>query len=316
METMEQNKEAILGIGQLSVKEPMYGIIDIGSNTMRLSCYKIVGKELSYVFHKKSMAGLASYINQDGDLTEKGIEKAVKILNDFHKISDSIGLEQVYVIATASLRNVSNTLDIIKMIKDRTSYEVEVLTGEEEAMFDFVGATFFTKAAEGLITDIGGGSTELVFYSGETVSKAVSIPIGSLKLYTEKVKKFFPKKNEVDEIRKCVKEELKKLQIKRQEKVIVGVGGTNRAVCKLYNDTYDLPSNNRIMECSKISDMFLQISENKDLGRKQILQIIPERIHTILPGMIVLEEIINCYNCEQVEISPWGVREGYLLVKL
>ena len=110
----------------------MYGVIDIGSNTVRLSCYKVVKKELIYVFHKKNMAGLASYVEKSGKLSDKGIKASIDILNDFKKIVSCVGLDQLFVIATASFRNVSNTKEIVDQIYKNTGLMVDVLTGEEE----------------------------------------------------------------------------------------------------------------------------------------------------------------------------------------
>ncbi len=294
----------------------MYGIIDIGSNSMRLSCFKRTEKDLSYVFHKKYMAGLASYVTKKNLLSERGIDKAVEILTDFKKIISSVGIENVSIIATASIRNVNNTEEILEQIKERTGLDVEVLTGKEEALCDFVGATHFTKASEGIVVDIGGGSTELVFFSDSQVEEAVSIPYGSLNMYTKHVTKLFPKKKEIHEIQSLVRKELEHISSWNGNRVILGVGGTSRAVCKLYNDFYDLPITNRKISCDKLSKLLEELKDDKEFCMRKLLQIIPERIHTILPGLLIMDEIIRFYDCKEVEISSWGVREGYLIDRI
>ena len=294
----------------------MYCIIDIGSNTMRLSCYRVIDRQLTYVFHKKRMAGLASYVEENGNLLKKGLDKAIEILNDFKKIIQSVGIDTVFIIATASFRNVNNTQEILTQIKDATDFDVEVLSGEEEAVYDFIGASHLTSSRDGIVVDIGGGSTEIVFYSDGIIEKALSLPFGSLNLYSKKVAKLFPKKEEVHDIRKLIKDSLDKLAITKDNQTILGVGGTNRAVCKLYNEYFGLPSDNKVMKCSKITKMLHKIREDKRIALSYILQIIPERIHTIIPGMIIMDEINKYYQCKDVEVSSWGVREGYLIQKL
>lgn len=294
----------------------MYCIIDIGSNTMRLSCYRVIDQQLTYVFHKKRMAGLASYVEENGNLTKKGLEKAIEILSDFKKIIQSVGIDTVFIIATASFRNVKNTQEILTQIRDTTGFDVEVLSGEEEAIYDFIGASHLSSPRDGMVVDIGGGSTELVFYSGVNIKKALSLPFGSLNLYSKKVEKLFPKKDEVHEIRKLIKDSLDKLGITINNQTILGVGGTNRAVCKLYNEFFSLPSDNKVMKCNKITKMLHKIREDKQIALSYILQIVPDRIHTIIPGMIIMDEINKYYQCNDVEVSSWGVREGYLIQKL
>lgn len=293
----------------------MYGVIDIGSNTVRLSCYKVVNKELIYVFHKKIMAGLASYVEKDGNLSEKGIHRAIDILNDFKKIVTCVGLDQLFIIATASFRNVSNTKKIVEDIYKNTGLMVEVLSGEEEAVCDFVGSTYHTSYKQGMVVDIGGGSTELVCFDKGQSGKAVSIPIGSLNFFYRYVEKIFPTEKEEKEIRKLAREELEKLGIKKQC-MIVGVGGTYRACLKLYNDYYEMGTDNQSMDSDKISYMLEQLSSGKKIKKNRILRIVPDRIHTILPGMILMDEINKAYKCKKVEVSSWGVREGYLIREL
>lgn len=299
----------------------MYGIVDIGSNTMRLSCYRVVDKHLLHVFHKKTMVGLAGYINEDNCLSKKGIKMAIDTLNDYNNIVKCVGLDQLYVIATASFRNVDNTDEIVKAIKEQTGIKVAVLSGKEEAMYDFKGATYCTDAKSGIVVDIGGGSTELVWFDQKEVRDAVSIPVGSLNTFTRFVDQFFPDQEEENEIRMHVRNTLEKFidesdALAKHNDLILGVGGTNRACAKLYNDFYDLDTKNTRMECEKISLMLKRIMKGKKSDRKRILKMVPDRIHTIIPGIIVLDEIYKYYQCKEIELSAGGVREGFMLEKL
>lgn len=293
----------------------MYGIIDIGSNTMRLSCYRVVEKTLLPTFHKKYMAGLAGYVTEEHFLSEEGIQVIINALKDFRNIVMCVGLDKCYVIATASLRNVENTEDILKTISEETGFEVVVLSGKQEALYDFKGATYNTTQDSGMVVDIGGGSTELVCFNDQKAEHAISIPLGSLSMFSKHVNDLFPAVEEQAHIRSHVHEELEKLNIKEQKHVL-GVGGTIRACMKLYNDYYKLDSTNTEMECAKINQMLLDMLDNPKKAMKKILKIVPDRIHTILPGLLVLDEINSYYKCNQVQLSAWGVREGYMIEKV
>lgn len=293
----------------------MYGIIDIGSNTMRLSCYRVVDRSLISVFHKKAMAGLAGYVDERKNLSQEGIQKAISTLNDFQKIIMCVGLDNLYVIATASFRNVENTEEIVDQILAATGMNVQVLSGEQEAIYDFNGARYKDHMEDGLVVDIGGGSTELVPFSGDHVSHAASIPLGSLNLFSKCVEGLFPTKEEEQMIRNRIQKELDKLDLE-PKKEILGVGGSNRSCLKLYNDYYNLDAENREMECAKIRVMLHVFCTNQKLFMKRILKIVPDRIHTIIPGMIALDEISSRYHCENVKVSDWGVREGFLIERI
>ncbi len=294
----------------------MYGIIDMGSNTIRLSCYRVANQDFYPVFHNKHMAGLASYV-EDGKLSKKGIAKAIDILNDFKNITHSVGFDDVFVIATASIRNVSNTNAIIEEIMERTGFRVQVLSGEKEAELDFIGATHCISEEEGIVVDIGGGSTELVFFKDKKIERAVSIPVGSLNLFSEHVERILPKKKEILEIREKIRQQLYQSdlpQVKRD--IVLGVGGTNRATGKLYNEFYDMKLENTIVPCADITKLIDQFMDDKSEVGKQILKIVPARMHTIIPGMLIMDEIQKLYHCKTMKISSWGVREGYLIEKM
>ena len=139
------------------------GIADVGSNTIRLSIYRWEGTQFKLLLNKKVMAGLAGYI-KDGALSDSGILVACRTLAGFRALLDNFGLHDLYVFGTASLRNIVNTEDAVQTIREVTGLTVEVLSGADEAALSFQGAAAGGGASSGLLTDIGGGSTELVAY--------------------------------------------------------------------------------------------------------------------------------------------------------
>lgn len=309
----------------------MFGVIDIGSNTIRLSCYKTEkngapdGRPLHYVIHKKSIAGLASYIKEDGALSEKGIKKLLEVLTEMRELTKSLGLQDIFVFATASLRNIINTDAVLLRAKEATGYEIQVITGEEEARLDFLGAMAQAdgqrEAGEGhtsgMLVDIGGGSTELVEYEDRKIRKAVSVPVGSLNLRERFVEDILPEPEEIRQMKKAVKKELSQLgEWENETARMIGVGGTCRAVCKLYNEKYGKNVENQRMETGKIQEMLQEFREDPKKEMRTILRVVPDRIHTIIPGMTVLTTILKWYDIKEVQVSEWGVREGYLLDKL
>ena len=82
----------------------MYGIIDIGSNTMRLSIYKYENNEIHPMLTKKITAGLAGYVNGAGYMTTKGIDKTIEYLHDFRMVLDNVPLKETFEIGRASCR--------------------------------------------------------------------------------------------------------------------------------------------------------------------------------------------------------------------
>jgi exopolyphosphatase/guanosine-5'-triphosphate,3'-diphosphate pyrophosphatase len=294
----------------------MYGVIDIGSNTMRLSVYKKGSQDLTLLFNKKNAAGLAAYVDSEGCLSSEGIERAVEVLTVFSRLIENIGLKEVYAFATASLRNVANSEAAAREISARTGFEIQVLSGEEEGLFDFIGATRYMRLRRGLMVDIGGGSTELVSYSEGNARRALSLPIGSLNLYLKHVSDILPTTTEIQEMRVRVRAELDEIRFSQRHAVICGVGGTARNLCKLNNHAYRMDRGNRSVDTIRLRKMLAAFGEDRVLAKNKILQVAPDRIHTMIPGMVLLDEIAQRIGAGVIEVSEKGLREGYLFTKI
>lgn len=294
----------------------MYGIIDIGSNTMRLSCYKVVDKKMKYVFHKKKMVGLASYVDEENNLSEKGIKKAQETLLDFKTIITSVGLDEIYVIATASLRNINNSDTVLQVLKKNTILPIKILSEEEEAVYEFRGANANIKLKNCIMMDVGGGSTEIVFCKDSEILQTESIPIGSLNIYKNFVKGIMPTRTEIKKIYSDVKKRIKDIDCNEEVHVALGVGGTARAIYKIQNELFQMPAKCKEVEISQLNELLTRFIEKPEDIIKKVLQIAPERIHTIVPGLLIIKAIMERFGCENMVVSKWGVREGYVLSRL
>ena len=244
------------------------GIVDLGSNTIRLSIYHWEGQDFRLLLNKKTMAGLAGYV-QGGVLSDSGILVACRTRSSYRALLDNFQVSKMHVFATASLRNISNTGEAVETIRDVTGIPVEVLSGDEEAALSFKGAVLPGGVSTGLLADIGGGSFELVSYEDMSITSACSLPVGSLSLYTRFVNGLFPTPEERKAMRSMTAEELRELY---------------KLLKKDGRDTL-----------------------------RQILHAAPDRVHTLVPGLVILNTIIKAYGVEQVTASSSGVREGYLM---
>ena len=127
----------------------------------------------------------------------------------------------------------------------------------------------------------------------------------------------WPKKKELKKIRTAVASALKEawLPEQRVEKVC-GVGGTARAVLKIANAWYEKPAGNRSLTPAEVRRLTRLLLERDHQARKLILRSCPDRVHTILPGMMLMNTLTEKLCCGELYISPYGVREGYLCHKL
>lgn len=296
----------------------IYAIMDIGSNTVRLSVYKERDGEAVSLFSEKDQVSLKSYV-KDGRLTNKGIKRLYNTLYKFKAVVDNFGdIDGVYPFATATVRDVANRKEVLDLMKKDLDLDIEILSGEEEAKLAFVGASVSTEVKEGVLCDIGGGSTEVVIIGQGKVIKSNSLSIGSLSAFNDYVDGLFVDKDSKKLIENRVLQLFDDSSIYKEDfKILSAVGGSARAALNFYKDYYKLEDDARSMDVKDFDAMVKDLIKKSDKKKmRMILDIKPDRIHTLLPGMIILNEIAKFFNIETINVSQTGVREGYVYSKL
>ena len=296
----------------------IYAIMDIGSNTVRLSVYKEKDGQAVNLFSEKEQVSLKSYV-KDGRLSEKGIKRLYSTLSKFKAVVDNFDdIDEVHPFATATVRDVANRSEILSLMKDKLGLEIEILSGEEEAQLAFVGAAVSTDVKEGVLCDIGGGSTEVVLIDQGKVIKSSSLSIGSLSAFNDYVDGLFANKSSRKKIENRLEQLFDDASMYREEfNVLSAVGGSSRAALMIYKEFYGLDDDVRTMVAKEFDTMVKDIIKKSDKKKMHlILDIKPDRIHTILPGMIIMNKICKFFSVETIKVSQTGVREGYVYSKL
>lgn len=291
-------------------------IIDIGSNSIRLTLYEIENSSFKILFREKIMAGLAGYV-ENGALSAEGMECACAGLLTFRSILQTLHIEHISVFATASLRNISNTQQALGIIRAATGYSVEVLSGESEALLGYAGAMQELHLRSGAFLDIGGASTEIVtFDEGKPVDFA-SFPIGSLSLYRRCVKRILPGQGSLKRLQQEIDKNIQPGHAVLAERpLLVGVGGTARAAFKLAQHYYKISSDCHTITAGQLNGLCSFLCSGKKEASDLILRLEAERIHTLVPGVLILQHIFQLFGAQQLIISKYGVREGYLCKKI
>ena len=296
----------------------MYAIIDVGSNSVRLNIYKNEEGQLSLVFSKKESVGLASYV-KNGQMIPEGINRACEVLSDYRQLLQDLSIGNIHVFATAALRNAKNSRAAADEIRARTGMDIKVISGELEAELDFVGAAHAVDVTRGLLVDIGGGSTELVVYEDGKIQKKISLPVGSLNTYDRYVTNLLPDRAERKAIRQAVLEALKQDADLNYGSypIVCGIGGTIRAANRLNNYLFQLSYSNTRIKVPNIKKMIKLLE--KDEGDSipvdtldVLLKVVPDRVRTVLPGMIILHTLVKHFQSEWIGVTKAGARDGYL----
>lgn len=292
-------------------------IIDIGSNTIRMNIYEVSDGEINKLLSKKKTLGMSNYV-EDDKLTEKGIKKCIKVLEDYRDTLDKMHIEEVYPFGTAGIRNIKNSDEVIQRITDSTSLKIDLISGEKEADCVYRGVSSIYDATNCGIVDIGGGSTEIIIVEDGNVKNEISMPIGSLNLHHTYINTtIFPQKDEVKEIKRHIRSVLDDYKISKfpKEMKFYGVGGSIRAAGEIAEEYFRLEDDEHFSK-KNVKEILDKIMEEDPELLRVILKECPDRIHTQTPGMLILNELMKELKIDSISVSSAGVREGYLRDKL
>lgn len=139
----------------------LVGIVDVGSNTIRMNIYRIENQTFENLLSKKEAVGLVAYIKKKR-YTKEGMDALKDCLLSFKDTAQALHLDGFHVFATASLRNIENTEEVLAYIQKTCDVSIDLLSGEEEARLSFKGALSKIQFENGYYIDTGGGSTEIV----------------------------------------------------------------------------------------------------------------------------------------------------------
>lgn len=292
-----------------------HAIVDIGSNTIRLIIFDINENKNNFkkVLNKKYTAGLITYVH-DGELSGKGIKKLIKTLSSIKNIVIELNVDTFSPFATASLRNLENTEEVLEEVKKDLDIDIDVLEQVEEAFLGNVGIRSEIKVDSGISVDIGGASTEVVYFEEDGPREYINLKTGSLLLFGENVSRILPKKSEIRAIEKSVIRELNSSHFSSKENKLIGIGGTIRTTGKVIADLW-----NEDEKKFTLKDIYKLLNLIKDRNTETIRSIIrtnPARIHTLIPGIIILKILMEKLGIDEIEVSDNGLREGYLIYKV
>lgn len=156
--------------------------IDCGTNSIRLLVTDIVGAAKTDLDRRMQIVRLGQDVDRTGALAPEAIDRTVAATREYVAAARALGVDQIRFCATSAARDASNAADFAAAIAAEVGSPPEILTGQAEARASFLGATRELGSGPTALTDIGGGSTEVITGAGERVTSAVSLDIGSVRL--------------------------------------------------------------------------------------------------------------------------------------
>jgi len=294
-------------------------VIDVGYNSLKMVKYLVEPDGTQRAYGQFGvMARLGEGLEQTGYLGKEPMSGTVEALKLCKESATLDEIKHILLIGTSPVREAINREEFLRTVQEETGMKMRILTGNEEALYGFLGAARSVSAPTILLFDLGGGSLELTYAVKQRIARILSLPLGVLKLTDQYAGKdgAFSKKNRA-RMTKRINQLLpskKELGLDK-DVVLVGTGGTARAMARFHQDSIDYPLNkvhNYVVGVDSVQRMSRQFFKMnmEELGKAEAIG--ADRSQTIAAGALVVRLLMERLDLGALTVSTDGLRDGIL----
>ena len=287
------------------------GIIDVGSNSIRLVVYERASRAPLPVFNEKVLCGLARGLDATGRLNPEGVEMALANIDRFTTLAHNMKVTSLDLLATAAVRDAADGADFMAELARRPGITAHIVSGRDEARFSGFGVVCGMPDASGVMGDLGGGSLELVALGQGGIGASSTLPVGPLRLMSSG--KSDPKRTVVDAI--------ESVPWLREEtgKTFYAVGGAWRSFARLHMEQAGYPLH-IIHHYDIAADEARAVARLIAVQSAKSLEKMPgvsrRRTDTLPLACLALERLLAALKPKNVIFSAFGLREGFYYSRL
>ena len=290
------------------------GVLDIGSNSIRLVVYTGMDRVPIPVFNEKVLCKLGEDLEKTGRLSEVGCRIAIDNIARFTKLVKRMELSEFHAVATAALREALNGSEFVEELERRFHLQINILSGESEATLSALGVLSAFPNLDGVIADLGGGSLELINVVNGKIQNRISLPLGSLRLRT--LKNCNP-----SSFMLVIKDELSRVSwvSKFNKRPVFAVGGSWRNLARMHMSADKYPL--RIIHGYKIASasfiLFLEKITHSSLEELEAMGgVSKKRIKEVTISAGILKSLLELGETNFIIFSAFGIREGCIFKNL
>ena len=290
-------------------------IIDIGSNSARLVVSHIY-KNGAYnmVYNQKEALRLSQKVDGDNLLTEEAYASTIDTMRSFAHMCKIYQADKTIAVATAAIRNASNGADLVAKVAEQTGIQLHIISGNTEAYVSYLGVINTLDVKNGIIFDLGGGSTELILFKNRKILESVSLPLGAVNTTG-----MFNIRNEMpanvyNDLTAFIMSRLSQYPwLKQNNLPLIGVGGTARTIAKIIQRGKKYPAtkiHNYAYPVQTFRTFFNKLRLTNLEQRKKISGLSTERSDIILAGTSIISCLLEATGAKKLITSGCGLREG------
>ncbi|HEX4190117.1 MAG TPA: Ppx/GppA phosphatase family protein [Marmoricola sp.] len=301
------------------------GVLDIGSNTGHLLVVDAHGGAApSPASSYKEPLRLAEHLDEDGAVSDAGIEALTTFVGDALRLAEDKGCEEIYAFATSAVREAVNGDAVLDHVHAHTGARIEVLSGEDEARLTFLAVRRWFGWSSGRlgVFDIGGGSLEVAAGAAEAPDVAWSLPLGAGRLARTYFSGGQPDEDKLRDLRRSIRAD-----IARDAGSMLRGGPLDHAVAtsKTFRSLSRIcgaapssegPHVRRMLAADELESWLPKLVEMTRDEIADLPGVSPDRAHQVVAGAFVASAVFDIFELTELEICPWALREGIILDRL
>ncbi|MGM1017359.1 MAG: Ppx/GppA phosphatase family protein [Actinomycetota bacterium] len=299
------------------------GVLDIGSNTVHMLAAADVrpgGRPLATT-SDRTVLRLMRYLTDDGAITEEGVRALETAVRRAREVADSENVDALLATATSAVREARNGPEVIARIETALGQPLQVLDGETEAELTFLAVRrwFGWSAGQLLLLDIGGGSLEIAAGGEEIPDAAASVPLGAGRMTVQFLPNDPPGEMDVEALRGHAVETLRAVAPRfaalPKPDHVVGSSKAIRSLAKLAG--YPVPgwsgTDRMLLPRTALGSWIPRLARLPASARQELPGITADRTFQIVAAAVSLHAAMTVLRIDELEVSPWALREGVLL---
>jgi hypothetical protein len=291
---------------------PPLAVIDIGSNSGRVVVYRVEADGgLRIQATTRAALRLVREVDVGHVLSAEAIERTLEALRDFRAISAGAGAQRIVAVATAALRDAENAPALLERIRTELGLEVQIISGEQEAWYGFVGAVTGLPVEHGVLFDLGGGSMQLTRFRERRRLTSWSLPLGSLRLSGAFLASDPPKGAEIRRLHDHVRRALEEAGMPRLTtgEALVGTGGTVRNLAKIDRRTRDYPIqrvHGYVITAGRLKAVVSMLAAKRAKERRAVPGLNEDRGDSIVGGSLAVQTLAETLEARELQVSGPG----------
>ncbi|MBS6339574.1 MULTISPECIES: Ppx/GppA phosphatase family protein [Eubacterium] len=299
-------------------KEPKINraVIDIGTNSTRMLIFRKDKKgQLFRVNKSVRYTRMGQGVNKTKRLHPDAIKRNIEALEEYKNIAEDYEVKEMFIFGTSALRDAENSLEFIDLAAQKLGMKVEIISGEKEAEYGFIGVSqCFDEGL--LIFDIGGGSTELIYGQGRNLIKMKSLDIGSVRSTEAFIENDPPKEEELNRLNQNAAEALERALVDYEAYKpykLIGIGGTATTVSTIKQKLkiYDSEQvHQSVVTKTELESIIRNLSSKTIDERRQIVGLEAKRADIIIAGTSILDNILKVTGKDSFVVCDYDNLEG------